>query len=508
MEYNKIKKEAKKNIKHNYFKNVIVVFVCVWLLSGGIGFSTRNILNTNLSDIREIEIMKQQGKTNSEIIDDLLEKTEKETTGQKELSKKYNHGVLAYIINQVTSSNSVIFSFLNGINELLGGKGSIALVIIASNFLLILFRSLFVSVVEVGKNRYFLEQRRYLKTGIERVLYPYKKKKTFHLAMILLLKNIYLFLWSFTIIGFFIKYYEYKMIPYLLAENPNRSLKEVFSLSKKMSDGNKLDFFKLDLSLLFYKILGIFTFNLTNIFFTNIYEETLYSEVYMNLRKTKKFSTELGNDSLLEPDNYVDSEYPEEKPKSGFSTSFLKNYSIDSYLLFFFTFSFVGWIWEVILHLIQSGTFVNRGTLHGPWLPIYGYGGVAILALLKKWRKEPLKLFIAAIILCGIIEYGTAWYLETFKHLKYWDYTGYFLNLHGRICLEGLIFFGLAGCGFTYLLAPILDNYYQKINELVRSFLVVILLIVFVIDTVYSSFIDSNTGEGVTIEVTETEKIT
>ena len=507
MEYNKIKKEAKKNLKHNYFKNVIVVFVCLWLLSGGFGFSTKNILNTNLSDIRAIETMKQQGKTNSEIIDDLFEKMKREMTGQQKLSKKYTNGVLSYIINQVTSSYSAVFSVLNGINEFLGGKGSIAMVIIASNFVLILFRSFFVSVVEVGKNRYFLEQRRYLKTGIERVLYPYKKKKTLHLAMILFLKNIYLFLWSFTIVGFFVKYYEYKMIPYLLAENPSRSFREVFSLSKKMSDGHKLEFFKLDLSLLLYKVLGILTFNLTNIFFTNIYEETLYTEVYMNLKRTKNFSKELGNDSLLERDNYVDSEYPEEKHKSVFSIDFLKNYSIDSYLLFFFTFSFVGWIWEVVLHLIQNGTFVNRGTLYGPWLPIYGYGGLAILILLKKWQKEPFKLFIAAVILCGIIEYGTAWYLETFKHLKYWDYSGYFLNLHGRICLEGLIVFGLGGCGFTYLFAPILDKYYQKISEKVRIFLIVVLLIAFAFDMAYSSFITPNTGEGITTEVKETEKI-
>ena len=47
----------------------------------------------------------------------------------------------------------------------------------------------------------------------------------------------------------------------------------------------------------------------------------------------------------------------------------------------FFGFCLVGWLWEVTLHLITHGEFVNRGMLHGPWLPIYG-GGVVMIAVL------------------------------------------------------------------------------------------------------------------------------
>ena len=69
---------------------------------------------------------------------------------------------------------------------------------------------------------------------------------------------------------------------------------------------------------------------------------------------------------------------------------YLRHYSIPSLILLFFIFSFIGWTWEVSLHLITDGVFVNRGVLHGPWLPIYGTGGVLILIILNKLREKPI----------------------------------------------------------------------------------------------------------------------
>ena len=174
--------------------------------------------------------------------------------------------------------------------------------------------------------------------------------------------------------------------------------------------------------------LGLFTFNLFNIFYTNVYKEILYSELYVNIRKMK-YNTltnkELLNDNKLYINNYIEESYPEEinNTRSMLIVDANKNYSLNSYILLFFTFSFIGWVWEVMLHLVSDGVFVNRGTMFGPWLSIYGFGGVFILFLLKPFREKPTLLFITAFILCGIIEYSTAWYLETFKHLKYWDYS-------------------------------------------------------------------------------------
>ena len=511
MNYKKIKRDARINIKHNYFKNVIVVFLCT-LLIYGISFSSKNILDMNFNNVKNINILTNNSKSNSEIIDELVKKINDSKDTDKNFARRFTHGVMSVVVNEVTTTKSVFFSLLNSINKFLGGHVSVGIIIIISNIILILFRIIFVSVFEIGKNRYFLEQRRYLKTGIDRTLYPYKKKKIFHLASILFVKNLYLFLWSFTIVGYFIKYYEYAMIPYILAENPNIKMQDAFRLSKELIYKEKFNLFKLDLVLLIYRIPGLFTFNLTNIFFTDIYAATLYSEFYMNLKQFKKKSLkdkELLNDKYLNIKNLVDDEYPSEftKPYSIFNINWDKNYDLSTYIMLFFSFSIFGWLWEELLFIVQDGRFINRGTMHGPWLPIYGFGGVAILVLLKRFQKSPFKLFIAAVVLCGIIEYSTAWYLETFRHLKYWDYSGYFLNLHGRICLEGLIIFGLGGCAFTYVLAPLLDNLFNRIKTHTKNILLSILIVSFSIDYFYSTFIKPNSGEGITTSVEEVSKI-
>lgn len=181
-----------------------------------------------------------------------------------------------------------------------------------------------------------------------------------------------------------------------------------------------------------------------------------------------------------------------------------RSYTLVNLVWMFFLFSFIGWIWEVSLHLISNGVFVNRGVLHGPWLPIYGSGGVLILIVLKKLREKPLFEFLSATVLCGGVEYCVAYILEmTHNGQKWWDYTGYFLNLHGRICAEGLLVFGLGGLAIVYLLAPFIDNQLKKFNRKKLAIIGAILLILFAADLVYSN-IQPNTGEGITSSAAST----
>lgn len=180
------------------------------------------------------------------------------------------------------------------------------------------------------------------------------------------------------------------------------------------------------------------------------------------------------------------------------NVSALRHYSLTSLILIFFSLCFVGWLWEVSLHLIADGRFVNRGVLHGPWLPIYGTGSVLILMLLNLLRKKPPIEFVSAIILCGLVEYSTAWYLEvTHGGQKWWDYSGYFLNIHGRVCAEGLLVFGLGGIAVVYLLAPLLDDWFRRIPRKLTVTLCVVLLCVYGADQIYSGK-HPNTGKGIT----------
>ncbi len=182
-----------------------------------------------------------------------------------------------------------------------------------------------------------------------------------------------------------------------------------------------------------------------------------------------------------------------------------KLYKITDYILFFFAFSLIGWIWEVCLVLVQTGKMVNRGVLLGPWLPIYGSGGVLILLLLRKMFNKPIVTFFSMTILCTVIEYITSWYLEVTKGVRWWDYSNYLLNINGRVCLEGAIVFGIGGCAVVYLLAPKLSKVFNKLSNYILVPICVILTFLFTIDVIYSHY-HPNMGEGVTISRTSITK--
>ncbi len=175
-----------------------------------------------------------------------------------------------------------------------------------------------------------------------------------------------------------------------------------------------------------------------------------------------------------------------------------RNYKLVHLLLMFFIFSVVGWVWEVMLGYVTGGVLVNRGVLHGPLLPIYGRGVILILILLKKLRKSPVAEFLGIILLSGCMEYFVSWYLEmVYDGKRWWDYSDYWLNLNGRICMEGLILFGFGGMFVVYIAAPFLDSKMQKMNSRHLMILVVVFLIIYVGDSVYSMKYP-NIGDGVT----------
>ena len=177
--------------------------------------------------------------------------------------------------------------------------------------------------------------------------------------------------------------------------------------------------------------------------------------------------------------------------------SILTPYTIWSLITIFFFFCFIGWLWEITHHLITYGYFVNRGALHGPWLPIYGSGIVMILVLLYPLRKKPALEALGIILLCGFVEYMTSYLLELEYGKRWWDYTGYFLNLNGRICGEGLFAFCVGGMISVYLLVPLLDAVIMRIPKKILIALSLILTLLFIADIIYSRYVP-NIGVGIT----------
>ena len=492
-----IKKNSHKFLRKNYFMSIIIIFLFSAILNNTYIYSTKTIkYNPDSYDIHKIIY----DKTTKEIDFTKLNEAEKEENNKK------MKGVLAPIVGRLGISVSPLYNFSYSMklffyDQNISG-GVFSLFIAFLSLLIFLFIKL---VLEIGKNRFYLESRIYRKTSVFRLLFPYKVKGTFHLSMILFLRRIYQILWSLTIVGGIIKSYEYQMIPYILAENPTISRKEAFRLSKEMMDGYKWESFKLDMSLMGWIILGMATLGITNILYFDAYKEFINAELYKVIRDKKKdklTDSELLNDDALFDENTRKTIYPEDKLKAPISnikinTDYNQKYSIQNIILLFFTVSFIGYLYEVAIHIIRDGELVNRGTMYGPWLPIYGTGAILILLVLKPFRKNPIHLFISSMVLAGVVEYISSWLLQTFAHNKWWDYSGYFLNLNGRICLEGLLVFGLGGAIIIYFIGPLMNSLFNKINYKKTTIICIILVSLFGVDLAYSAT-HPNTGKGIT----------
>ncbi|MBP1574662.1 MAG: DUF975 family protein [Oscillospiraceae bacterium] len=140
------------------------------------------------------------------------------------------------------------------------------------------------SPIIVGKNRYFMEHRAF-DSKFERLFWSFKSGRYMNVVKIMFWRELKIFLWSllFVIPGI-IKSYEYSMVPYILAENPQISSERAFELSKKMTHGEKWKIFVLDLSFIGWRILGVLCCCVGEIFLQP-YVEATYAELYQVMRE-------------------------------------------------------------------------------------------------------------------------------------------------------------------------------------------------------------------------------
>ncbi len=182
------------------------------------------------------------------------------------------------------------------------------------------------------------------------------------------------------------------------------------------------------------------------------------------------------------------------KAKRNISVSTIRPF--DFYVLLFFLVSFAGWLWEVAIYLVTEQTWVNRGIYLGPYLPIYGAGGLLLWFLLHRLHEKKLLTFLLASAVCSAVEYAASVFLEWRWGMRWWDYSGYAINLNGRICLLGAVCFGLGGMFLNCYLMPVYMKLYHKIKPGRRRFLCFILLSVFIVDAAYCAA-NPNTGRGI-----------
>ena len=226
-----LKAKGKAAFRRNYWSCVLAAFIAVAIVGGGLGTTSSTTSNTSAEQSAEVRQM--------------LEGVPVE-------------GIL------------LIFLAILGI----------ALMI---SLVVTLVSALLFNPLKVGCTRFFLTNAD-TPAKLGELVYGYKANYG-NMVKTLLIRDFFLSLWGLLFgIPALIKAYSYRMVPYLLAENPNMGSLEAITLSRKMMDGHKWNTFILDLSFLGWDILTICTLGLAGLLYVCPYQFAADAELYKSIR--------------------------------------------------------------------------------------------------------------------------------------------------------------------------------------------------------------------------------
>ena len=279
-----LKDKAKKVVHKNYWTAIVVCFL-IALFTGEFGTSTVGIWQSEDSMDPNYIVHQVEEKVQRQ---DLEAKTFFTETNIKETlneTQKKVWGIMEDNLNSAMKPQKYIFKIWDGITSFNINYPILGVMLCIGAILSLAFTVFVADPLIVGGKRFFLKAREGSNTRVGIIVEIFRKEHWLNIAITMFLRNIYTALWYLTIIGGFIKTYEYRMIPYILAENPTIKRKEEFEISKKMMKGNKWKAFILDISFFGWNILSVLTFGLLSILYVNPYNAATNAELYVELKE-------------------------------------------------------------------------------------------------------------------------------------------------------------------------------------------------------------------------------
>lgn len=168
------------------------------------------------------------------------------------------------------------------------------------------------------------------------------------------------------------------------------------------------------------------------------------------------------------------------------------SYSLTQWVLFFFWYCFLGWIWECCyvstVHAVKEKKFhfINRGFLHGPLIPIYGFAAVAILLATIRLRDHTAAVYVMGALTATLFELVTGTLMERLFKVKYWDYSNVPLNYHGHIALPVSMFWGLFAVLLVQVIHVPVEGFLLKVPEFFCEMAAFVFMAVMAYDTAIS----------------------
>ena len=162
----------------------------------------------------------------------------------------------------------------------------------------------------------------------------------------------------------------------------------------------------------------------------------------------------------------------------------IAGYILTDIAIFFLVYAVIGWITEVIYQAISKGIVINRGFLNGPICPIYGFGSLFVILLVKALGLDhssftsDLKVFLLGMLLSTMLELVGGYALLKIFHARWWDYTSKPFNYHGYICLEFSIIWGFGILVVVRRIQPFVEVVFGGLG--ISTFGIILLLIAYI----------------------------
>ena len=247
-----LKARGKAAFKANYWRCVLVALV-IALISGGTGVASSWRSNSSIHHHQQQQIVTAQinGQTytisNEEDVNELLDQIQQDPETSQALAV-----AVPIILGVVTAVVAVSF----------------VLTILVFNPLM------------VGCQRFFTENSK-SPAALGEMGYGFKGAGYGRVVGTMLLTGVFLILWTcLFIIPGIVKAYSYRMVPYILAQEPELSGREAITRSRQMMTGNKWRTFVLDLSFILWILLSAITLGLVGVFYVGPYIAATNAELY------------------------------------------------------------------------------------------------------------------------------------------------------------------------------------------------------------------------------------
>ena len=268
-----LKERGKATFKLNYWKTVLIALIMAVILGGAGGFGGAASAGGSVGaagsayqtdyESGPVEMpgeFEEYGEMPEENMEEFPEEVQQAVEEMKETA---GEGSRLIAVSIILMAVFVIFLVV------------VAIAMLVSAFLL--------NPLEVGARRFFV-QNLHMPAEVKEIAFGYDHCYK-NIVKTMFFRDLYLILWGllFVIPGI-VKSYEYRMIPYLLAEHPEMTKQEAFARSKEMMNGQKWRAFVLELSFLGWDLLSLLTLGILGTFYVGPYRHMTNAALYEALQ--------------------------------------------------------------------------------------------------------------------------------------------------------------------------------------------------------------------------------